>query len=102
MAHVQVYLHERVTVQGEGSTGDLLEALADVGQRASSQDLRLVVGDESQGHAEKNLGALVEKTIPDPQDCLQATEMRCDLSSPLFRSVIERAPRLTSIGRMSI
>lgn len=73
-SQVLLYLHKCVTVQGKGSTGDLFEALADVGQRASSQDLRLVVHDESQGDAEKNLGALVEKTIPDSQDRLQATD----------------------------
>lgn len=52
LMHMLVYLHESVAVQGEGPAGDLLEALADVGQRASSQDLRLVVHDESQGDAE--------------------------------------------------
>lgn len=54
------YLHKCMTVQSESSTGDLFEALADIRQGASSQDLRLVVHDESQGNTEKNLGALVE------------------------------------------
>lgn len=72
-----------MTVQGEGSTGDLFEALADVGQRASPQDLRLVVDDEGQGDAEKNLGALVEKTIPDPQDRLQGDREREGLRDAL-------------------
>lgn len=70
------YLHKRMTVQSESSTGHLFEALADIGQGASSQDLRLVVHDESQGNTEKNLGALVEKTIPDPQNCLPAKDTR--------------------------
>lgn len=70
------HLHEGMTVQSESSTGDLFEALAHIEQRASSQNLRLVVNDESQGNTEKNLGALIEKTIPDPQNCLQVKETR--------------------------
>lgn len=70
--HFLSYLHECMTVQSESSTGDLFEALAHIGQRASSQNLWLVVNDESQGNTEKNLGALIEKTIPDPENCLGA------------------------------
>lgn len=70
------HLHEGVAVQSKSSTGNLLKALAHISQRASSQDLRLVVNDESQGNTEKNFGSLVEKTIPDPQNCLQSQETR--------------------------
>lgn len=80
------YLHKRMTVQSESSTGDLFEALADIGQGASSQDLWLVVHDESQGNTEKNLGALIEKTIPDPQNCLPAKDTRNGCSVTHFSS----------------
>lgn len=68
------HLHKGVAVKSERSTCHLLEALADVGQWARPQDLRLLVEDESQGNSEKNLGALVEKAIPDPQNSLEARE----------------------------
>lgn len=64
------YLHEGVAVHGESSTGHLLEAFTDVRQGACSQNLRLMVKDESQSDSEQNFGSLVEKTIPDPQNRL--------------------------------
>lgn len=105
------YLHKCMTVQSESSTGYLFEALADVRQGASSQDLRLVVHDESQGNTEKNLGALVEKTIPDPQNCLRAKDTRngCSVThfssnghSSLVSFLIKTQHLLASIGRMSM
>lgn len=70
------HLHEGVALQSESSTGDLFEALTHIRQRASSQDFRLMVNDECQSNTEKNFGAFVEDTIPDPQNCLQVQETR--------------------------
>lgn len=64
------HLHKGVAVQSESPRSDLFEAFAHVRQRARSQDLCLVVKDESKSHAEKYFGSLVEKTIPDPQNSL--------------------------------
>lgn len=44
-----------MTVQRKSSRGDLSETLTQVVQRASSEDLRLVVHDESQGNTEEHL-----------------------------------------------
>lgn len=68
------HLHEGVTLQRKGSTGDLSEAPTHVGQGAGPQDLWLVVHDERQSYTEENLGAFVEETVPDPQDRLQGKE----------------------------
>lgn len=65
------HLHEGMTFQRKSSTGDLSEALTHIRQGAGSQDLWLVVHNESQGNAEENLRAFIEKTVPDPQNCLQ-------------------------------
>lgn len=92
------HLHEGMTFQRKGSTGDLSEALTHVGQRAGSQDLRLVVHDERQGHAEENLGAFVEEAVPDPQDRLQGKGPTGGLDKS-HASTLQSS--LTSIGRTS-
>lgn len=65
-----------MTVQRKSSGGDLSETLTQVGQRSSSEDLRLVVHDESQGNTEDHLWAFIEKTVPDPQNRLPVKENR--------------------------
>lgn len=55
---------------------DLLEGLADVGQRLGLLDRGLVVADERQSDAEQDFRALVEQAIPHAQDCLQGGEKK--------------------------
>lgn len=85
-----------MTVQRKSSRGDLSETLTQVGQRASSEDLRLVVQDESQGDAEEHLGAFIEKTVPDPQNRLPVKDTR-----ELDKDTNTLQFSLTSIGRTS-
>lgn len=49
------HLHEGMTVQRKSSARDVPETLTQVGQTARSQDLLLVVQDQSQGHPEEHL-----------------------------------------------
>lgn len=56
-----------------------------------------MVDDESQGHAEKNLGAFVEETIPDPQDRLRMTEIR-----PGFSFSIEKSSSSAHLDRKDV
>lgn len=92
------HLHEGMTFQRKGSTGDPSEALTHVSQRAGSQDLRLVVHDERQGNAKENLGAFVEETVPDPQHRLQGEETTGSLEETCANTL---RISLTSIGRTS-
>lgn len=63
-----------MAVLDEGASGDAFEALADVRQVLRLQNHVLMVADQSQSHAEQDLGALVEQTVPDPQHRLMGAQ----------------------------
>lgn len=88
------HLHEGVAVQSERSTGDPFEAFTHVRQRTSSQDLALMVKDESQSDTEEHLGAFIEKTVPDPQNCLQVQDTR-QVSVTWYASTSPHSPCLS-------
>lgn len=67
------HLHEGVALGHEAPPGDLLEPLTDVGDAGGLQDEGLVLLDEGQGHAEDDLGAFAEQTIPDAEHRLRGT-----------------------------
>lgn len=87
-----------MTVQRKSSGGDLSETLTQVGQRSSSEDLRPVVHDESQGNTEEHLWAFIEKTVPDPQNRLPVKENIQSLEE-IYTHMLQFS--LTSIGRTS-
>lgn len=70
-----------MAVLHEGASGDALEALADVRQVLRLQNQVLMVADQSQSHAEQDLGALVEQTVPDPQHRLMGAQTQGSLLS---------------------
>lgn len=70
MTHDDFYLHECVALFYKWSVCDLLEALADIWQWLGLLNQILVVMDQSQSYAEQDFRALVEQTIPDPQNSL--------------------------------
>lgn len=53
-----------MAVVNKWSRSDLLESLADVWQRLSLLDQRLMVADQCQRDAEQDFGTLIEQAIP--------------------------------------